>query len=183
MEPITHHHHFKKDLIPLGDRVARCERYVIDVLLTSDIPDSQRQNSIAWELKHHSGVTQMARLLARKRGLQMDVCTIGALLHDIYAIIYGKYRDHAHLGAPIALQIANEIGGFTPQELNLIHQIVYDHSDKDVWSRDAYREFGKDADILDVFLYPGPFPEYLLIKSLPVFKHYLQRATNVWDEL
>ncbi len=183
MELIAHHHHFKKDLIPPGDRVSLCERRVIDILLNSTVPDAQRENSIAWELKHHSGVTQMARLLARKRRLKIDVCTIGALLHDIYAIVHGQYKDHAHLGAPMAVEIINKVGGFAADETSLIHNIVYHHSDKEVWSNDFYQEFGKDADILDIFLYPGPFPEYLLVKSLPVFQHYLVRAKKIWTEL
>lgn len=183
MDLIRHHHHFRKDLIDPGDRVALCERYVIDSLLTTSLPDSQRDSSIAWELKHHAGVTQMARLLARKRGLPIDVCTVGALLHDIYVILHGKYQDHAHKGGPIAVEILSQIGGFSPEELDQAYRVVYHHSDKDIRSSDRLREFGKDADILDIFLYPGPFGEYLLIKSLPLFYHYLDRAIGVWEEL
>lgn len=183
MELIKHHHHFKKELIEATDRVAKCERYVVDLLLTSSLPDSQRESSIPWELKHHAGVTQMARLLARKRDLPLDVCTVGSLLHDIYVIIHGKYADHAHLGAPIALEIMSQIGGFSSEEVDLVHRIVYHHSDKHIISADPFQEFGKDADILDIFLYPSPFAEYLLIKSLPIFYHYLARAKSVWDEL
>jgi hypothetical protein len=182
MQLIRHHHHFKADLIAPEDKVAICERYVIDILLTSQLPDSKRENSIAWELKHHAGVAQMARLLARKRGLEVDVCTIGALLHDIYAIVYGTYKDHAHLGAAMATEIATS-AGFSSRETDVIQRIVYNHSDKHIWSDDPYAEFGKDADILDIFLYPGPFAEYLLIKSVSVFKHYLDRASSVWSEL
>jgi hypothetical protein len=182
MECIKHHHHFKQGEIEPGDRVALCERYVIDVLLNSTLPDSRRENSIAWEFKHHAGVTQLGRLLARLRGLPIDICSVAALLHDIYAIVYGTYRDHAHLGAPIAAEIARE-KGFSDEEAEAIERIVYHHSDKEVISVDKLQEFGKDADILDIFLYPGPFAEYLLIKSLPVFKHYLLRAIAVWEEL
>lgn len=183
MEPVKHHHHFRKDLIEPSDRVALCEWYVVDVLLNTSIPDSQRESSIAWELKHHTGVTQMARLLARKRGLPMETCTVGSLLHDIYVIIEGKYKDHAHLGAPIATRIMGEVGGFEPEEIDQVFRTVYYHSDKDDWSDDPFKEFGKDADILDIFLYPGPYAEYLMIKSLPVLSHYLLRAKRIWTEL
>src|ERR1051325_106157 len=116
MELAKRHHHFKKALIEPTDRVSLCERYVIDSLLNSSLPDSQRESSIAWELKHHAGVTQMARLLARKRGLPIDVAAVGALLHDIYVILYGTYKDHAHQGGPIAVDILGQIGGFSPEE-------------------------------------------------------------------
>ena len=183
MEPVKHHHHFRKDLLERSDRVAMCERYVVDLLLNTSLPDSQRESSVAWELKHHSGVTQMARLLARKRGLPLDQCTVGSLLHDIYVIVEGKYKDHAHLGAPIAANILTEVGGFNSDEADQVFRIVYYHSDKDDWSDDPFKEFGKDADILDIFLYPGPYGEYLTIKSIPVFAHYLKRAKRIWTEL
>jgi hypothetical protein len=125
----------------------------------------------------------MARLLARKRGLPMDTCTVGSLLHDIYVITEGTYKDHAHLGAPIAASILREVGGFDPEETDQVFRIVYYHSDKDDWSDDPFKEFGKDADILDIFLYPGPYAEYLMIKSLPVLSHYLLRAKKIWTEL
>jgi hypothetical protein len=183
MEAVKHHHHFRPELIEPSDRVALCERYVIDLLLSTSLPDSKRESSIAWELKHSAGVTQMARLLARKRGLPMDTCTVGSLLHDIYVIMDGKYKDHAHLGAPIAVSILSEVGGFEPEEADQVFRTVYYHSDKDDWSDDPFKEFGKDADILDIFLYPGPYAEYLMIKSIPVLSHYLMRAKKIWAEL
>lgn len=183
MELVKHHHHFRKELIDPSDRVALCERYIIDVLLTTTLPDSKRESSIAWELKHHSGVTQMARLLARKRGLPLDTCTLGAMLHDVYVIVHGSYTNHAHLGAPIATQILGEIGGFNSEETDQVFRVVYDHSDKHIWSDDPFKEFGKDADILDIFLYPGPYAEYLLIKPLPILYNYLARAKKIWAEL
>jgi hypothetical protein len=183
MELVKHHHHFRKELIEPSDRVALCERYIIDELLTTTLPDSGRESSIAWELKHHSGVTQMARLLARKRGLPLDTCTVGALLHDVYVIVHGSYANHAHLGAPIAARILGEVGGFDSEETNQVFRIVYDHSDKHILSDDPFEEFGKDADILDIFLYPGPYAEYLLIKPLPVLYHYLARAKKIWAEI
>lgn len=183
MELLKNYHHYKKEMIDPSDRVARCERYVVDLLLDSKLPDSQRESSIAFELKHHTGVTQFARILARKRGLPIDVCSVGALFHDIYVIVNGKYKDHAHLGAPIARKILEEIGGYTDDEISQIECIIYNHSDKHIWSDDPFQEIGKDADILDCFLIPNPLPEYLLTKPLPILYHYLNRTKNVWKEL
>jgi hypothetical protein len=184
MRALADYHHFRADAIPARDRVARCERRVIDLLLSSQsLPDTARESSIAFELKHHHSVAQLGRILARKRGLPLDVCTVGALLHDIYVIQHGGYTDHAHLGAPLALSILRDIGGFTGHELEQVHSVVFNHSDKHVWSADSLAEFGKDADVLDCFLYPGAFDYYLRHKSLGSFAEYLKRATNVWHEL
>jgi hypothetical protein len=104
-------------------------------------------------------------------------------LHDIYVITDGRYEDHAHRGAPIAKGILDEIGGFGADEESMIDRIVYHHSDKHLWSDDVFVEFGKDADVLDCFLYPGAFGFYLRHKSLAVFQHYLARARQVWSEV
>ncbi len=183
MKSLEDHHHFKSELISLSDTVARYERYVVDLLLSSDLHDSNRENSIAWELKHHSGALQMARILARKRHLPIDICSVGMLLHDIYAIVFGTYRDHAHLGTPLAEQIISTIGGFDREDVSRILDIIYHHSDKHVWSSDPFQEFGKDADILDCFLYPNVFGYYLRHKRLYVFSQYLERAKRVWREM
>jgi hypothetical protein len=176
-------HHFREDEIPAGDRVARCELWVVRTLLESELADEQRESSRAFELKHHHSVGQFARLLARKRGLPVESCTVGALLHDIYVIQEGKYADHAHLGAPLALAAMEAVGGFSADEKSVVERIVYHHSDKHFWSDDPFAEFGKDVDVLDCFLYPGAFGYYLRHKRLPVFAHYLRRATQVWEEL
>jgi hypothetical protein len=181
MNPLRDYHHFKAELIEPSDKVAQCERYVVDILLASTLPDSARESSIAFELKHHAAVTQFARLLARKRGLPIDSCTIGALLHDIYVIVHGKYSNHANLGAPIAEEILDRVGGFTVEEKSEVARIVFHHSDKHVWTRDAFQEFGKDVDILDCFLYPGAFGYYLrhFQTSQANWHTYLDQLRNI----
>ena len=184
MQLAKHHHHFKRSLSFEFDRVERCERHVIDLLLHTTLTDERRESSIAFELMHHHGVAQMARILARQRSLDLDVCVVGSLLHDIEVIVHGTYKDHAHLGAPQAVSIVRSLGGFEPDDIARIHDLVFFHSDKDVVSSDPYIEFGKDADILDIFLLvKDPYAEYLLTKSLPLFQHYLRRAQRVWSEV
>lgn len=183
MESLKEYHHFKTGLIGRHDRVAKCERYVTDLLLSSDKPDSQRDSSICWELKHQASTLQLAKVLAAKRSLSVDVCVVGLMLHDIYSIVHGKYENHARLGAPMALEVLRKISGFSEEELDLIWRIVYNHSDKHIWTEDPYQEIGKDVDVLDCFLYEGAFDYYLGNKPLPVFKEYLTRAKIAWGEL
>lgn len=183
MREIVDHHHYKKDMIPINDRVAVYERYVIDLLITSDLKDERRDSSIAFELKHHHSTAQFARILSRKRHLSIDICTVGALLHDLFVIQCGSYSDHAHRSAELATNLLNELGGFSYDEQDKIISIIYNHSDKHIWTDDPYIEFGKDVDILDSFLYPGAFGYYLKNKKLNVFSQYILRAKHIWDEL
>ncbi|MDR2720366.1 MAG: HD domain-containing protein [Nitrososphaerota archaeon] len=183
MKPIVDHHHYKVDLIDPFDRVAIYERYVVDMLLQSSLDDNQRESSIAFELKHHHSTAHLARILARQRNLPIDVCTVGALLHDIYVVKYGHYKDHAHKSADLALTILEELGSFSDEEKKQIISIVYNHSDKEIWSENSFEEFGKDVDTLDSFLYPNAFGYYLKHKKLYVFYNYVLRAKRIWAEL
>jgi len=183
MKPLKEYHHFKTGLIDPRDRVAKCERYITDLLLASDIPDSERDSSICWELKHQASTLQFAKVLAMKRELPIDICAVGLMLHDINSIVHGKYERHAHLGTPIAMEILQKLGGFSEDELDQISRIIYNHSDKHIWTDDPFQEIGKDVDVLDCFLYEGAFDYYLGNKPLPVFKEYLRRAKRVWEEL
>lgn len=183
MDELADYHHFRRGAVPRADRVARCEQRVVELLLESELTEDQRESSLAFELKHHHSVAQFARILARKRGLSIDACTVGALLHDIYVAVEGRYADHAHLGLPIAEGVLDEIGGFSGEERSMVGRIVFHHSDKHLWSDDPFVEFGKDADVLDCFLYPGAFGFYLRHKKLDVFQHYLARAKAVWAEI
>lgn len=183
LHPLGDFHHYRADAIQPSDRLALCERRVIEMLLSTSVSDESRESSVAFELKHHHSVAQLGRILCRKRHLPSDVSTAGALLHDIHVIQHGTYADHAHLGAPLALEILRDIGGFSGAELEQVHTIVFHHSDKHIWSADPLAEFGKDADVLDCFLYPGAFDFYLRHKSLIAFAAYLKRAKAVWFEL
>lgn len=183
MRQLQEYHHFKKDKIDAKDCISLVERYVVDLLLNSDLPDSKRDSSICWELKHQSNTAQFARILALKRGLPVDICAVGLLFHDINSIVHGKYKNHAREGTPIAMDIIEEIGDFTGEELDQIKRIIRNHSDKHKWTDDPFQEIGKDADVLDCFLYDGAFDYYLGHKPLPIFKEYLKRAKKVWKEL
>lgn len=176
-------HHYNLARHNVTDPVEILEERVVAMLRAAAVQDEGRDSSVAFELKHSSGVLQFGRLLAKRRQLPARAAAVGALLHDIYVIIEGRYKDHAHLGAPLAADLMNDVGGFTPEEMRQVERIVFDHSDKHLTSEDPLVEFGKDADVLDSFLYPGAFDFYLLAKPLETFVHYLARAKRIWSEL
>lgn len=174
------HHHYKGDNLSRSEKV---ERKVIELILTSKISDNKRESSITWELKHSSGCLQIARILAEKRKLDIELAEISAVLHDIYVIVEGIYKTHAKLGAPIAEKILKSIGGFSGKEINIITSAIAHHSEKDIISDNPYDELVKDADVFDCSLYKGSEGEYRLTKSELVFKQYKNRIKNVRREL
>lgn len=183
MPRLKRFHHYNSTKFVIEDPVEQLEAKVIQLLLQAKVQDESRDSSVAFELKHSSGVLQFGRMLAWQRGLSPKVATTGALLHDIYVIVEGRYQDHAHRGGPIARRLLEENGGFSEQEISEVEKIVYHHSDKDEVSDDALIEFGKDADVLDSFQYGGAFDYYLETKSLDVFVHYLRRGKAIWSDL
>lgn len=183
LREILPYHHYSDASHGPRTPVELLEEDVVRILRDSPIPDERRDSSICFELKHSSAVTQFARLLSRKRGLPVELCAAGALLHDIHVIVNGTYANHARLGAPVARQMMENVGGFSNTELDDAERLVAHHSDKHEFTSDPFIEFGKDIDVLDAFLYPGAFDWYLANKPLATFQHYLARASSVWSEL
>jgi hypothetical protein len=183
MRELLDFHHYRADTSHEMDIVSKYEKYVAEKLLKFDVSEETRESSTIFELKHHHSTLQFARLLARKRNLPVDVCSVGALLHDIYVIETGAYSNHARNGVPYAQKILDEIGGFGNEKTAQILNIIGSHSDKHIFSDDPFSEFGKDVDILDCFLYPGAFGFYLKHKPHGIFVHYVSRAKSIWNEL
>lgn len=172
-------HYYKGQDLSKFEKV---ERRVIELLLTSDVPDSEREDSLLFEIKHAAGCTQIARILAQKRGLDVEIADVAATLHDISVVVSGIYKDHAQRGGPIAEEILREVGGFTLAEIQTITSAVMHHSEKDVYSTDPYIELVKDVDVLDCSLYKGGKAFYSS-KSPQIFKDYEKRLKNIRKEL
>ncbi len=173
-------HHYKGNNLSRSEKV---ERKVIQLILTSRLNDSKRENSIVWELKHSSGCCQIARVLAQKRNLDIEIAETIAVLHDIYAITKGRYKDHAKLGAPVARKILVSLGGFSTKEINTIIEAVKHHSEKDLYTDKPYVELIKDVDVFDCSLYKNSEDYYLIHKPEKIAKEYKNRVKKVREEL
>lgn len=173
-------HHYKGNDLTRFEKV---ERKAIELILSSKIPDSQREDSIVFEIKHASGCTQIARILAQKRNLNVEITDTTATLHDIYVIVHGTYKDHARLGAFIAKKILKEIGSFSKDEIETITQAVAHHSEKEVYSNNPYIELVKDVDVFDCSLYKGAEGFYKIHKPEHIFNEYVNRIKKVRKEL
>lgn len=174
------YHHFKGNDLTRSEKI---QRLVTQMILESKIPDSKRENSVVWELKHHAGCVQIGRILAQKRNLDVEISEIICVLHDIYAIFEGKYKDHGRLGAESARRILSETKEFTAEEIETITKAIAHHSEKEVYTDNPYVELAKDADVFECSLYQGAEGFYKLHKSEAVFKEYVNRIKQVRQEL
>ena len=129
------YHHFKGNKLNRSELV---QRKVIELILNSKLTDKERESSKVFELKHSSGCIQVGRILAEKRGLNKEYTELICALHDIYVIVKGKYKDHAHLGAPIAEKILKNTKKFGANEIKIIADAIFQHSDKHVYTKNPY---------------------------------------------
>jgi uncharacterized protein len=123
-------------------------RQVIDEVLRQQ-PDVQERRC---GFVHLYGVAQACALLALKRGLDAELCTVAGMLHDIWTYKTGEPRDHAVPGSAEAQKIMSDLGCFTEQEIAAVGSAVLHHSDKGQVHGDL-DELLKDADVLQHYLY------------------------------
>lgn len=180
MNNLKDFHHYKGNEL---SRFEKVERKVMELILASKISDIKREDSVIFELMHASGCMQIARILAQKRNLSIEIAEVASMLHDIYVVVEGKYKDHAKLGAPIAEMILREIGGFSEEEIKIVTDAVFHHSEKEIYSDDPYTELVKDVDVFDCSLYKNAEGFYKLHKPEPIFNEYVNRIKKVREEL
>ena len=96
---------------------------------------------------HLYGVSLAATMIAKKRGLDPEIASMAAMLHDMHAYKTGSYDDHAHKGAELAREILSELALTTPEETDTICSAIYHHDDKLV-TDSPMDEVLKDADVI-----------------------------------
>lgn len=123
-------------------RLKELWKYVDDEL--NKMEDASRQNSA---IVHLYGVSLAAVMIARKRGLDSELSSMAAMLHDLYAYKTGSYDDHAHKGAELAGNILRELKLTDETETDIICSAIYHHDDKLVVDS-PMDEVLKDADVI-----------------------------------
>ena len=122
-------------------------REAIDGILRQQPDEYERRCGFV----HLYGVATICALLALKRGLDPEICTVAGMLHDIWAYKVSP-ADHARLGAAEAAKLLAECAGFTDEEVSLICRAIANHGDKGRID-DEMSEVLKDADVLQYYLY------------------------------
>jgi predicted hydrolase (HD superfamily) len=123
-------------------RLKELRKYVDSEL--NKIEDADKRNSA---IVHLYGVSLAATMIAKKRGLDTELASMAAMLHDLYAYKSGGYDDHAHKGAELARQILGELGLTDKTETETICSAIYHHDDKLVVDS-PMDEVLKDADAI-----------------------------------
>ena len=127
-------------------------RNEIDAILLNQNNVEERRNGYV----HLYGVAQCCSILAIKRGLDVELCAIIGMLHDIHTYKFDYVKDHAILGATEAENLMKELNVFTDEEIEIVRNSIFNHSDKKT-KQDKYSELLKDADVLQNSLYDTTF--------------------------
>jgi len=142
-------------------------RKEIDALLLNQ-PDLELRRT---GYVHLYGVAQNCSILAIKRGLNIELCAIMGMLHDIYTYKNGYVKEHGLLGAPEAEKILRKLNLFSEEEIEIVKYAITYHSDKKT-KHDKYSELLKDADVLQNSLYNTSFEIKHLKRLKKVFKSF-----------
>jgi len=127
-------------------------RNEIDAILLNQNNVEERRNGYV----HLYGVAQCCSILAIKRGLDVELCAIIGMLHDMHTYKFDYVKDHAILGATEAENLMKELNVFTDEEIEIVRNSIFHHSDKKT-KQDKYSELLKDADVLQNSLYNTTF--------------------------
>ena len=122
---------------------------------------------------HLYGVSQMAALLAKKRKLNVELCCIAAMLHDISQYETGIHANHAYASSIRAKEILLATQEFSEEEINIITSAIAFHSDKHETHGD-YEELLKDSDVLAHYFYNV---------NVPINEHDKVRLFYLLEEL
>ena len=124
-------------------RLKELRKYV-DAEINKMEDQDKRTSAIA----HLYGASLAATMIAKKRGLDPEIASMAAMLHDLHAYKTGSYDDHAHLGSELAREILGKLGLTDETETDLICSAIYHHDDKLVVDG-PMDEVLKDADVID----------------------------------
>ena len=116
---------------------------------------------VLWNVAHIYSSLQVAKILAMKRGLNLELAAIIAALHDIAVIRTKKTKDHSKNAEKYIRDIIQEYNSninntrlqVTEEELGIIINAVIKHTQKEIFSDELYVELLKDVDSLDMYLH------------------------------
>ncbi|MHA1199853.1 MAG: HD domain-containing protein [Candidatus Heimdallarchaeaceae archaeon] len=137
-----------------------------------------RDQPFNWSLTHVISCSQICKILAASRGLDVEVSAIAGAIHDIAIIRTGKFDNHGPLGAPMVREFllkfnsdfGKELGVVSQEEINMITQATENHTYKTDFTDNEFDELIKDADSLDRFLHGKKTFDFYLTRSEKALK-------------
>lgn len=144
------------------------------------LEDEGRDLPIKWNMMHMYSSSQLAKILALRRGMDMELASIAATLHDIAVIMTKKRDNHAERAEEYVRQAIKDfnnrngekLGRINDEEVELLVKAISQHSNKEEYTQDSFVELLKDIDSLDRYLHG--------IKSEGA---YIERCKKVFNEL
>jgi uncharacterized protein len=142
--------------------------------------DEDRDLPVKWSVMHMYSSSQLAKLIALRRGMDAEFAALAAALHDITVIMTGKSEGHAEKAVRYvrdAIEHYNngpwtKLPKITKDEEDLLIYIITKHSEKTIFSDDPLVELLKDVDSLDRYLH-----------GIKTDGAYLERCNRVLLEL
>lgn len=129
------------------DRIEKVREYVDQILLNMADAEERRCAYL-----HLYGVAQAAAMIAMKRKENVELAVIAGMLHDIYAYKNMDPIDHAHKGAALAGEILCSLQLFSKEEIDMICDAVYNHSNKNTVNT-SFNEVLIDSDVFQHCMY------------------------------
>ena len=152
----------KKNVIKERLPVRRLNR-ILAMLLSEmkDLADEGRDLPIRWSLMHMYSSSQLAKLLAIRRGIDPELAGIAAALHDIGVVMTKKHEGHAEAALPYVYDFVErynresgtKLSTMIQEETEAIVKAVVQHSEKELNSNDPFVELLRDVDSLDAYLH------------------------------
>lgn len=141
------------------ERLKRIQSYLLKEMKI--MTDDDRDLPMKWSIMHMYSSTQLASLMALKKGLNPETAGLIACLHDIGSVMTGKRQNHAENAEPFVRDIINKYNNefrynlpeISDGELELIVEAVVSHSNKGDYTNKPYVELMKNVDSLDRYLH------------------------------
>jgi uncharacterized protein len=126
---------------------------------------------------HMYSSSQVAKIIALRRGMDMKLAATAATLHDIAVVVTKETEGHAERAEKYvrnAIERFNSgpwtsIPKITDEEIEIIINAISQHSKKEIYSDDPFVALLKDVDSIDRYLHG--------IKSEGA---YLERCNRMW---
>lgn len=101
-----------------------------------NLTDEDRDLPIRWNIMHMYSSAQLAKILALRRGMDIELAAIAASLHDIVVIVTKKSDKHAEIAEEYVKDMIRKYNDgswnlpkVTQEEQDLIVKAIIQHSD------------------------------------------------------
>lgn len=106
---------------------------------------------------HMHAVSNMASMIALKRGFDPELAAIAGAMHDIASFKTGNFELHGERGAVMARELLWELAVTSKDETDQICQAIYNHNYKERVDS-PFDEILKDADVWQHCFYDSAMP-------------------------